>query len=58
MTPPPQATIHTRNNRQFYISGLSLTNVLIRYLDDGSFEKIGWSEAGVYKPFCREIKIK
>jgi len=65
-TIPDTAVIHTRNQREFYVSSILDTHLLhsqvrIRYIDNGEFETIGYNEAKNYGAFCREvetIKIK
>jgi len=51
---PTNAVIYKRNGREFYVSGLSMSNVRIRYLDNMEFESLSWNEGSMYKPFCVE----
>lgn len=54
---PSTAVIHARRNRECYISGIG-SNYLLYYLDDGSFETIGWNEAMNMMPFTQEAPFK
>lgn len=42
---PANATIHISPlGREYYISGIDSNDVTIRYVDDGSFKKLPYSE--------------
>jgi len=44
---PDTAKIYTTNTgREYYVSGISNTNIRIRYIDDGTFQSIPWQGYG------------
>lgn len=58
---PENAVIHTNGQgRQFYVSGASMDEVTVRFIDNKQpeWQQISWGEAWAYKPFCIDMSDK